>query len=70
MASEGWLYDAYFSGIPSHHTQLVTSETEAGVLNMIMELGRFWSSQAAFWTNTKTAECSAQRQSPRELELK
>lgn len=69
MASEGWLYDAYFSGTPSHHTQPVISETEADVLNTIMELGTFWSSQAASWMNTEAAECSAQRQSPRQLEL-
>lgn len=69
MASEGWLYDAYFSGIPSHHTQPVTSETEADVLNTNVELGTFWRSQAASWMNTEAAECLAQWQSPRELEL-
>lgn len=28
MASEAWLDDAYFSGVPSHHFQPVTSATE------------------------------------------
>lgn len=51
MASEAWLDDAYFSGIPSHHIQPVTSATEADVLDMILELCTFWSSQAAFWMN-------------------
>lgn len=68
MASEGCLYNAYFSGTPSHRTQPVTSETGADVLNMIVEPGTFWSSQAAPWMNPEAAECSAQQQSPRELE--
>lgn len=68
MASEGWLYDASFSGIPTH-TQPATSETEADVLNMLVELSTFWSSHAASWMNTKAAEPSALQQSPRELEM-
>lgn len=69
MVSEGWLCDASFSGIPTHHTQPATSETEADVLNMIVELSTFWSSHAASWMNTKAAERSALRQPPRELEM-
>lgn len=69
MASEGWLYGAYFTGIPSHHTQPVTSETEADVLKMITLLHTLWSSQAASWMNTEGAECLAQQYSPRDLEL-
>lgn len=69
MASEGWLYDASFSGIPTHHTQLATSEPEADVLHMLVELSTFWSSHAASWIDAKAAECSALRQSPRELEM-
>lgn len=69
MASEVRLYDASFSGIPTHHTQPATSETEADVSDMIVELSTFWSSHAASWMNTKAAERSALRQSPRELEM-
>nr|XP_026655302.1 uncharacterized protein LOC113460845 isoform X2 [Zonotrichia albicollis] len=67
MASEGWLYDASFSGIPTHHSQPATSETGADVSSMIVELSTFWSSHAASWMNTKAAGRSALRQSPREL---
>lgn len=61
MPSEAWLDDAYFSRIPSHHIQPVTSATEADILDMILELCTFWSSQAASCMNIRAAECSAQQ---------
>lgn len=65
IASEGWLYDAYFSGMLRRHTQPVTSQTETDVLNTIVELGTFWSSQAGC-TLGEYRSCA---QSPRDLEL-
>jgi len=61
MASGGWLYDAYCSGIPSHHIQPVTSDTQADVLNVTMMLGTFWSSQAVSWMDAEAAKCAVQR---------
>lgn len=60
MASEGCLHDSHFSGTPNHHIQPATSEAEAGVLNVIVELGTFWSTQASSWVNTDAAEHTAQ----------